>query len=301
MTLRLLMFGRTGQVAREVAERAGPDIAVTALDRGAADLADPAACAEVIASAAASGSVDVVLNAAAWTAVDAAEGAEAEATVVNAAAPGAMAAAAARYGLPFLHISTDYVFDGRPGRAWREEDAPAPLNAYGRSKLAGERAVLDAGAMAVVVRSSWIHSAHGRNFVLGMLGAAAVRDELRVVDDQVGGPTSAGDLADALLAIARAWHAGRGVPGLFHYAGAPVVSWCGFAREVFTRAGLARPPRVVPITSDEWRTPAPRPANSVLDCGRIARAYGLAQPDWRVSLDGILADLREAERPELGG
>ncbi|MDT8343119.1 MAG: sugar nucleotide-binding protein, partial [Thermohalobaculum sp.] len=207
MTLRLLMFGRTGQLAREVLRRAGDGIAVTALDRDAADLGDPARCADLIARAGA----DVVLNAAAFTAVDLAEAEEARALRINAEAPGAMAQAAAARGLPFLHISSDYVFDGTSPRPWREDDPVAPLNAYGRTKLAGERAVAAAGGPHVILRTAWVHAGHGRNFVASMLRAGAAQPRLRVVADQHGGPTPAGALAGAALAIARAFAAGCGV------------------------------------------------------------------------------------------
>lgn len=287
MTLRVLVFGRTGQVARELLRRAGPDCALEALGREDADLADPALCAARVAAAQA----DVVINAAAYTAVDRAESEEALATTINAAAPGAMARAAAARGLPFLHVSTDYVFDGSGERPWREDDPVAPLGAYGRSKLAGERAVAAAGGLHAVLRTSWVHAAHGNNFVRTMLRLGAERDRLTVVDDQRGCPTAAADIADALLAVARAFAAGRGASGVFHFGGAPAVSWREFAEEIFAQAGGPRAPVVTPIRSEDWPTPAPRPRNSALDCARIAAAYGLAQPDWRRSLRAIVAEL----------
>ena len=287
MTLRLLVFGRTGQVATELGRLAGPDLAVETLSRDDADLADPAACAARIRETAA----DVVVNAAAYTAVDKAESEEPLAHAVNAAAPGAMAEAAAARGLPFLHVSTDYVFDGSGTRPWREDDAVAPLGAYGRTKLAGERAVAAAGGPHAVLRTAWVFSPHGANFVKSMLRHGAARDRLTVVDDQYGGPTPADSIAEALVAIARAFAAGRGASGVFHFAGAPAVTWCGFAREVFARAGWARPVEVAAIATADWPTPARRPVNSRLDCSRIADAYGLGQPDWRAGLDRCLAAL----------
>jgi dTDP-4-dehydrorhamnose reductase len=287
VSLRLLVFGRTGQVATELLRLAGPGLDVTALGRAEADLANPAACAAAVRG----WQGDAVINAAAYTAVDRAEAEEEFATRINGEAPGAMARAAAGLGLPFLHVSTDYVFDGAKQGPWVEDDPPAPLGAYGRSKLAGERAVAAAGGDHVVLRTSWVHAGHGRNFVRSMLAAGAARDRLTVVDDQRGGPTAAADIAATLVAIARAFTAGRGVPGIFHYCGAPAVTWCGFAREIFARARWMRAPEIRPIRTADWPTPARRPANSVLDCTRIGAVYGIAQPDWRVSLGPLLAEL----------
>ena len=286
--MRLLVFGHSGQVATELRALAGPDLEIIALGRAAADLDDPEACAAAVAGTAA----EAVINAAAFTAVDRAETEEEAATRINAAAPAAMARAAAAQGTPFLHISTDYVFSGAEGPPWREEDPPGPLSAYGRSKLAGERAVMAANPQAVILRTAWVFSAHGGNFVRTMLRLGAERDHLRVVDDQIGGPTPAAAIAAALVAIARARVAGAGAPGLFHFIGSPAVSWCGFAHEIMARAGLSTP--VEAISTAEFPTPARRPANAVLDCSRIAAVYGLAQPDWRDGLDAVLAALKPA-------
>lgn len=293
MTPTILMFGRTGQVATEILRRAGDRWAIEALGRSEADLADPRACADAIAGRAPA----VVINAAAWTAVDRAESEEAAATVVNAEAPGAMAQACAARGIPLLHISTDYVFDGRAGSPWCEDDPVAPLGAYGRSKLGGELAVAAAGGPHVILRTSWVFAGHGQNFVRTMLRLAASRDRLTVVDDQTGGPTPAAAIADALLTIADAFAAGRGVPGVFHFSGTPAVTWCGFARAIVARSGRQPPPEVVGIATRDWPTPAPRPAWSVLDCSRIANAYGIAAPDWRTSLDAVVAELCGSHGP----
>jgi dTDP-4-dehydrorhamnose reductase len=289
--MRLLVFGTTGQVARELARAARVrGAALTTLGRAEADLADPVACAAAVMAAEA----DAVINAAAYTAVDRAEDEPELAHAVNAAAPGAMAEAAAARGLPFLHVSTDYVFDGTPGRPWREVDPTGPLGAYGRSKLAGEQAVAAAGGPHVVLRTSWVFSAHGTNFVRTMLRVGAERDSLRIVDDQVGGPTPARAIAEALLAIAEAFAAERGHTGVFHFAGAPDVSWAGFARAIFVahaeRTGT-RVPQVVPIPTADYPTPARRPLNSALDCTRIRAAYGIARPDWRADLAAVLEEL----------
>jgi dTDP-4-dehydrorhamnose reductase len=288
--MRLLMFGRTGQVARAVLDRAGLG-AVTALGRDEADLSDPAAAAAAARARLAGGGWDAVINAAAYTAVDRAESEPELAMTINARAPGALAAAAAETGTPFLHLSTDYVFDGT-GDAPRDEDAPtAPLNVYGATKLAGERAVRDAGGPHAILRVSWVFSAHGGNFVKTMRRLGRERDALSVVDDQIGGPTPASAIADALLAVARAFAAGRGRTGLFHYAGAPATSWAGFAEAVFAGTGDATTVRRIATT--EFPTPARRPLNSRLDCGRIREAYGLGQPDWRPALDETLKALEE--------
>jgi dTDP-4-dehydrorhamnose reductase len=288
MTLRLLVFGRTGQVATELGRLAGPDLAVTALGRAEADLREPESCARAVAAA----ETDIVVNAAAYTAVDRAEQEEALATTVNGEAPGAMAEAAARRGLPFLHVSTDYVFDGSREGSWTEDDPPAPLGAYGRSKLAGERAVAAAGGAHVILRTSWVHAGHGTNFVRTMLRAGASRPRVTVVDDQRGGPTPASAVAATLVALAHAFANGRGVAGIFHFCGAPATSWFGFAREIFARADWMPAPELVPIRTADWPTPAARPANSVLDCARIRAAYGIGQPDWRASLGPVIAELR---------
>jgi len=288
--MRALVFGATGQVTRALAlSAAGQGMDARCLGRGEADLADPEACARAIRGALA----DVVINAAAYTAVDRAEDEPGLAHAVNGAAPGAMAEAAAAKGVPFLHVSTDYVFDGRPGRAWREDDATGPLGAYGASKLAGEAAVLAAGGDAVVLRTAWVFSAHGQNFVRTMLRVGRGRPEMRVVADQRGGPTPAAAIADALWTIAAAWRDGRGRPGVFHFAGAPAVSWAEFADAIFARSGWSERPRVVGIATADWPTKAVRPANSVLDCARIAEAYGIAQPDWRAGLDLVVGELAE--------
>ncbi len=288
--MRALVFGETGQVARELARTAAAHgAAATFLDRARADLADPEACADAIRDAGA----DVVLNAAAYTAVDRAEDEPELAGMVNGAAPGAMAAAAARKGVPFLHLSTDYVFDGAPGRAWREDDPTGPLGAYGASKLAGERAVAAAGGDAVVLRTAWVFSAHGQNFVRTMLRVGRGKAEVRVVADQRGGPTPAAAIADALWRVAAARLAGRGRAGVFHFAGAPATSWAEFAEAIFARTGWSARPRIVPIAGADWPTRAVRPANSVLDCSAIAEAYGIAAPDWRVGLDAVMQELAE--------
>lgn len=278
----LLVFGRTGQVARELA-RLAPGARF--LGREEADLTQPEACAAAILSA----RPRAVINAAAWTAVDKAEIEADAARLVNAAAPGAMARACASLGIPFLHVSTDYVFDGSGERPWREDDATGPLGVYGATKLAGEQAIAAAGGHWALLRTSWVFSAHGANFVRTMLRLGAERPRLTIVADQTGGPTPAADIAAALLAMAREMEGDATKGGLYHFAGAPDVTWAGFAREIFRQAGLGT--QVVDIATADYPTPARRPANSRLDCTRIARDFGIARPDWRAGLAAVLAEL----------
>ncbi len=281
--MKILVIGRTGQVARELA-RAAPQ--ALCLDRAAADLADPDAAAAAVAQA----DADAVINAAAYTAVDRAEEEEPLATTVNGTSPGAMARAAAARGIPFLHISTDYVFNGSGSAPWAPDDATAPLSAYGRSKLMGEQQVRAAGG--TVLRTAWVFSAHGGNFVKTMLRLGAERDQLTIVDDQIGGPTPARAIADALLVMARQLAAGQGGPGVYHLSGAPDVSWASFAAEIFAQTGLNCVIR--PIPTRDYPTPAPRPLNSRLDCTSLGTAFGIERPDWRHALEEVLKEIRDA-------
>lgn len=282
--MKLLVFGQTGQVARELQARAGPDLEIVALGRDRANLEDPAACAEQVAQTGA----EAVINAAAYTGVDRAEAEEARATVINGAAPAAMAEAAARRGIPFLHVSTDYVFDGSGGAPFAPGDRPAPVNAYGRSKLAGEEGVRAAGGQAAILRTSWVFSAHGANFVKTMLGLSQTRDALSVVDDQIGGPTPADDIAATLITMARAMLAGQG-GGTWHFAGAPAISWAGFARETFAQA--ERDVAVTGIPGSDYPTPAARPLNSRLDCATLETDFGIKPADWKAGLARVIAEL----------
>jgi len=287
--MRLLVFGKTGQVARELALASARDgIEARFLDRDEADLTMPMALARVIAET----DADVIINAAAYTGVDAAEGDRPVARLVNAISPSQMAREAARRDLPFLHISTDYVFDGTGDAPWREEDRPNPQGVYGRTKFAGETGVAASGGRFAILRTAWVFSAHGTNFVRTMRRLGASHDALNVVDDQRGGPTPAAAIARALLTMARAFHAGDGVEGVFYFAGAPAVSWADFAEAIF--AGQADAPTINRIPSAQYPTPAKRPRNSVLDCRKIFETYGIEQPDWRVGLRAVLATL-EAE------
>lgn len=278
------MFGQTGQVARALQEQAP----VTALGRDQADLRDPDACARAIADHAPA----VVINAAAYTAVDRAEDDAATALQVNATAPAAMARACAARGIPFLHISTDYVFSGQGTARWRPDDPTNPQNAYGRSKLAGEDGVRAAGGRFAILRTSWVFSAQGANFVTTMLRLSQTRDALNVVDDQIGGPTPAADIAATLLVMAQAMRDGA-AGGIYHYAGAPDTSWAGFAREIFAQAGRAV--TVTGIPTSAYPTPAARPLNSRLNCDTLHVDFGVKPCDWHKGLAAVLA--AEKDRP----
>ncbi|MEM7057625.1 MAG: dTDP-4-dehydrorhamnose reductase [Pseudomonadota bacterium] len=287
MVLKICLFGRTGQVSTEIQRLAGPEIVVRALGRDFADLAEPEACAAAVHTT----DADVIINAAAYTSVDKAEEEEALATRINADAPRAMATAAAARGLPFLHISSDYVFDGATAQPL-DENAPAlPLSAYGRSKLLGEQAVTATAGHHAVLRTSWVFSPHGSNFIKTILRYGAERKELKVVNDQIGGPTAARNIAATLITMAKAYADGRGVDGLFHYCGTPAVTWYGLAREVFRRHS-DEGPEIYPIDTADWPAKATRPANVVLNCDKIRDAYGISQPDWRVELGNVLDELQ---------
>ena len=282
--MRIAVFGRTGQVARELARLDG----VICLGRDVADFGDP----DAVRSAAAAVEADAIVNAVAYTAVDRAESEEDLARTINAVSVGALAEAAAARELPLVHISTDYVFDGSGERPWRPDDPVAPLGAYGRTKLEGEQAVAAAGGAHAALRTSWVFSAHGANFVKTMLRLGADRDRLRIVADQIGGPTPARGIAVACATIAEALAREPGLSGTYHYAGAPDTSWAGFARAIFAEAGLTV--EVEDIPSSDYPTPAMRPKNSRLDCARTETAFGVARPDWRADLREVIAELRRA-------
>tara|TARA_R110002072_G_scaffold141386_7_gene286652 strand:- start:995 stop:1837 length:843 start_codon:yes stop_codon:yes gene_type:complete len=278
--MNTLVFGCTGQVATELDLQAD----VTALDRRAADLSNPAACAAAILAQ----RPDVVINAAAYTAVDRAEDEPALAQTINGDAPGAMARACAELDIPFLHVSTDYVFNGSGTVPWSVRDPIAPLGVYGRTKAAGEDAVRAARGRHAILRTSWVFSPHGTNFVKTMLRLSDTRDALNVVDDQIGGPTPANGIAAALLTMARAMAGGQD-GGTYHYAGARPVSWANFARETFSAAN--RSVEVTGIPTSDYPTPAKRPLNSRLDCSLLETDFGITPPDWNAYLAKIVSDL----------
>lgn len=279
--MSILVFGKTGQVATELQRRGD----VVALDRQAVDLSDPAACAAIIADTGA----HAVINAAAYTAVDKAEDEEALATAINGDAPTAMAHAAAARDLPFIHISTDYVFDGTGTAPWHPDDATGPMGAYGRSKLAGETGIRAAGGRHAILRTSWVVSANGHNFLKTMLRLSETRDSLTIVADQIGGPTGAAEIAAACLKIADQLADHPAKSGTYHFAGQPDCSWADFAREIFVQAG--RNVTVTDIPSSDYPTPAKRPLNSRMDCTSLTETFGIERPDWRASTHDILKTL----------
>lgn len=281
--MKALVFGRTGQVAQEIARRM-PDALF--LGRSEADFADPRSVTDQVTAI----RPDIIINAAAYTAVDRAEAEPDLAHAINAHTVAEVAATAARLGIPFLHISTDYVFDGSCSAARKETDDTGPLGVYGATKLAGEQAVAAAGGCWAVLRTSWVFSAHGTNFVKTMLRLGAEREELGIVSDQIGGPTPAADIAQALTAMAGHMCQSASTQGLYHFSGAPDVSWAGFAREIFRQAGVTC--KVRDILTTDYPTPARRPQNSRLDCTKLTRDFGIERPDWRKGLSAVLAEMR---------
>lgn len=291
--MRILVTGREGQVASALVEEgAATGHEIIRLGRPDFDLAQP----EGIRAALTAHRPDVVVSAAAYTAVDQAESEPDLAMSINGVAPGVIAAAAAEFGLPIVHLSTDYVFDGLKPTPYLETDATGPQGTYGRTKLAGEVAVAGSNPRHAILRTAWVYAHGGKNFVRTMLRLAADRPELRVVSDQLGGPTYATDLARAILAMAvtlPARPAGDEGFGLFHASGTGDTSWAGFATAIFERAAIEGLPsaRVVPIATADYPTPARRPANSRLDCNKLHKVYGIRQPHWYDGLSRCLARL----------
>ncbi len=286
--MTLLVLGAGGQVGRALIERAGA--AACGVDEAACDICDAANVERALSAP----MLSAVVNCAAYTAVDRAEGERARAFAVNADGAGIVARAAAAHGLPVIHMSTDYVYAGAKAGPYREDDPIAPVNAYGASKAAGDAAVAAGNPAHLLLRTSWVFGVHGTNFVKTMLRLGRERPELRIVADQVGGPTEARDIADAILAMAAACRRpGFSAWGTYHFAGAPSTSWHDFAQAIFERAGQPQP-RLVAIASRDYPTPAARPLNSTLDCSRIGNTFGLGQPDWRISLARVMTELGEA-------
>jgi dTDP-4-dehydrorhamnose reductase len=280
--MSLLVFGKTGQLALEL-QRLAPD--ATYLGRDQADQTNPDACAALIRKL----NPDAVINAAAWTDVDGAETQEDAATRVNAETPGALAKACAELGIPLVHVSTDYVFDGTGEKLWKPSDPTGPQNAYGRSKLKGEQAIAASGAVHAIIRTSWVVSAHGKNFVKTMLALGATRDKLTIVADQHGAPTPARDLAALCVRAIEVLKTEPNKAGTYHFAGQPDTTWAGFAREIFAQAGLKT--TVEDVSTSAFPRPAKRPANSRLDCTATEAAFGIKRPDWRKGLADILKEL----------
>jgi dTDP-4-dehydrorhamnose reductase len=276
VAVELAILGAEGQVGRALTALAyEKSIAHRAFGRAECDITDADAVKRAVAGS------SIVVNCAAYTAVDRAEADQESAWCVNALGPEHIAEACAKSGLPLVHLSTDYVFDGESPRPSREDDPPRPLNVYGRSKLAGEEKVRERLARHVILRTSWVFSSHGANFVRTVLRLAHSQPQLRIVADQIGGPTAADDVAKAILEIARACEQPRFAAwGTYHFSGTPEVSWYEFARAIVAKRGTP----VVPIPTKDFPTPARRPLNSVLDCSHILNVFGIPQPDWRPAL-----------------
>ena len=297
--MRILVIGGRGQVARSLVERGAllPETEIIAVGRPDIDLAVAGSACDAIERI----RPDVVINAAAYTAVDKAEDEPELAFQINAEAAGEIAGAAARANAPIIHVSTDYVFDGRSAAPYNEESEPNPGGVYGRSKLIGEERVRDANARHVVVRTAWVYSPFAKNFVKTIMEAAETRDHLSVVDDQIGSPTSALDLADGLLRAAQVVRDFEGGE-IYHLAGTGRTSWYGLAEFVMAECRKHALPAaaVRPIRTEDWPTKAKRPANSVLDSRKFERTFGFAMPEWRQSVAEVVARLAQGGTGALG-
>lgn len=283
--MRILIFGRNGQVARALKEEAAA-YEVATLGREHADLLNEGEAQKAVKGHA----PDIIINAAAYTAVDKAEDEKDAAQRLNHAAAAEISRAANQAGAHLIHISTDYVFDGEKTEPYLETDETRPLSVYGKSKCDGEKAVLEACPEAIIIRTSWVFSEFGANFVKTMLRLSGERNALKIVDDQIGGPTSARDIARAAIVIAGKKHRGAPGSGIYHFQGSPAVSWAAFAAKIFEISGAEI--AVNPIATTQYPTPAQRPLNTVLDCAKMERDFGVAQPDWRASLRQVLAALK---------
>jgi len=291
--MKILLIGKNGQVGQELQRTLLPLGELVALGRDGLDLGDLDAVNRVLASEA----PDVIVNASAYTAVDRAETDEAGATAVNASAVRAMAGFAREHGALLVHYSTDYVFDGAKDAPYREDDATAPQSAYGRSKRAGEEAILASGCKALVFRTSWVFSAHGGNFIKTMLRLAGERDSLNVVADQIGAPTSAELIADVTALAVAAYRRGALADGIYHLTASGATSWHGLASHAIARARergasfKVDPAQIKPIPTEAYPLPAKRPKNSRLDTSKLCSALELRMPDWKVHVDRLIDQL----------
>ena len=297
--MRLLITGADGQVGWELRRSLAPLGEVVAMDRNACDLSGPQDLPRIIREA----HPDIIINAAAYTAVDKAEKEEALAAMINGTAVEVIAEEARKLGILLIHYSTDYVFDGTKESPYTEDDPPHPINAYGRSKLAGERAIQQCGADHLILRTSWIYAARGHNFLNTILRLARERDELRIVTDQVGAPTWAREIATATAAIARQTLGERArgdfYSGIFNVTAAGVTSWFGFAEAIVDkmalRAGAPSKPKIHPILSQDYPTPAARPKNSRLAGDHVRQRFGIALADWKQALTRCMQEMNLPE------
>ncbi|NWC81925.1 dTDP-4-dehydrorhamnose reductase [Pseudomonas putida] len=281
--MRVLVCGHNGQVAQALKTQLAGLGEIHLLGRDQLDLAQPEALREPLRQLA----PGLIINAAAYTAVDQAETEPDTAFAINAQVPGVLAEEALRLGAPLIHYSTDYVFDGEKATPYNEQDVPNPLGVYGRSKLAGEQAIAAVGGAHLILRTSWVYSLHGRNFLLTMQRLLQEKPQLRVVDDQIGAPTWATTIALSTRVLIERWQAGRaGAWGTYHLAAQGQTSWFGFAQAIGEQLKARGLPcaELLPIPSSEYPTPARRPANSRLDCSRLAREWGVTLPHWQQAL-----------------
>ena len=287
--LNILISGKTGQVAVELQKYLAGLGNLIVLGRDVLDLSQP----EQIRAQVRAHKPDLIIIAAAHTAVDQAENEPELAFTINAIAPGVFAEEAAAQGIPLIHYSTDYVFDGRKPAPYTEDDATNPLGVYGKSKLAGELAIAASGAQHLILRTSWVYSTHGKNFLLTMQRLLQERSELRVVADQIGAPTWAGTIAQSTRALIERWQSGDAAAwGTYHLTASGETSWFGFTQAIaghLTAQGKACA-TLEPIPASAYPTPAARPQNSRLDCSKLAREWGVAQPDWEAALSACLAE-----------
>lgn len=280
--MKILLFGKTGQVAKELCNRPN----VTAIGRDKADFTEPQKIIEIVKST----DADIIINAVAYTSVDLAEEEFELANIINGTTVKELAKVSASRNIPFLHISTDYVFKGDGNLNWKTTDQTNPQNSYGKSKLIGESGILEAGGPHVILRTSWVFSSHGNNFVKTMLRLASNNNELSIVKDQIGGPTCAKDIANALWKIASDFYAGNGITGIYHFSGKPNSSWANFASEIFSQTH--QDIKIKQILTKDFLTKAKRPLNSRLDCSSLRIDYGIKQPEWKKSLTNVLANLK---------
>ena len=286
--MRILISGQHGQVSTELQHHLKTLGELVVPGRGQFDLTDPQQLRQQVQRV----RPDLIINAAAYTAVDQAETEPQVAFAINAVAPGILAEEAAALGIPLIHYSTDYVFDGSKSSPYTEDDAPNPLGVYGQSKLAGEQAISAVQGQHLILRTSWVYSAHGRNFLLTMQRLLQEKPELRVVADQIGAPTWAGTIARSTLALIERWQAGQpGAWGTYHLTAQGETSWFGFAQAIGEHLIEQHKPcaEIEPIPSNAYPTPAPRPLNSRLDCTRLLQEWGVSQPDWKNALQQCLA------------
>ena len=301
--MKILLTGKDGQVGWELLHVLSSLGSVVAFDRSEMDLARAGSITDRVRDVA----PDVIVNAGAYTAVDKAECEPDLAMTVNGIAPGILAEEAKKLGALLIHYSTDYVFDGTKTGAYLEEDVPNPLNVYGATKLAGERAIQAVGSAHMIIRTSWVYGLRGRNFMLTMLRLARERDQLRVIDDQIGAPTWSRSTAEAtarILKMRLTKNVGNAYPefnGIFHLTASGSASWFRFANEIMAQTQIARgrSPKLIPISSEEYATPAKRPRNSLLSDERLSRTFGFTLENWQTDLRAALADYNDGMEKEM--